>query len=278
MKIILSRKGLDSSINNLSNLLLNEKDLIVIPILEQGGKTKYKDLHLKQLDNIFNNPSYSKALSPNTLCHADPNLTNLFNDKNFVGSLGQVDTAQTHLENQNVGIGDLFIFFGVFTMGNEKDNKIEIDNMLYRKHIMFGYLQIGDIIYPNQITQQQKLEYEKKYPWLVSNPHWNTDLYKSKNNCIYVARNYSTFSNKLKGYGMFNYKEKLVLTKENEIRPSVWDLPKALVGCEMSYHTKDNYKSYGFQSATRGQEFVIQDNKLIEKWAIKLIKKYSKRN
>ncbi len=278
MKIILSRKGLDSSFKDLSNLLLNQKDLIVLPILEQDGISSYKDLQIKCIDKILNNPNYSKALSPSTLCHADPNLTNLFNDKNFVGSLGQVDIAQKHLENQSVGIGDLFIFFGVFTMGYEENNEIKIDNMLYRKHIMYGYLQVGDIIYPNQITKQQRLDYESKYPWLINNPHWNTTLCKSKNNCIYVARNYSTFSNKIKGWGVFKYNKKLVLTKDNEIRPSVWNLPKALVGCEMSYHTKDNYKSYGFQSASRGQEFVIQDNKLIEKWAIKLIKKYSKRN
>ena len=44
----------------------------------------------------------------------------------------------------------------------------------------------------------------------------------------------------MKGYGMFNYSKELVLTKEGYSR-SHWELPKCLIGKNISYHKESNY-------------------------------------
>lgn len=42
----------------------------------------------------------------------------------------------------------------------------------------------------------------------------------------------------------------------------------------MTYHTEKSWKDGYFQSAARGQEFVVEENQAIEMWARRLIEKY----
>jgi hypothetical protein len=44
-------------------------------------------------------------------------------------------------------------------------------------------------------------------------------------------------------------------------------LPACFKGATISYHTEKSWKEGYFQSAARGQEFVIQENVDISKWA-----------
>ena len=43
----------------------------------------------------------------------------------------------------------------------------------------------------------------------------------------------------------------------------------------MTYHTKDSFRKGYFKSACRGQEFVIEENKEVEKWAKTIIREHS---
>jgi len=48
---------------------------------------------------------------------------------------------------------------------------------------------------------------------------------------------------------------------------SQWDLPQLFREVPISYHSKDSWKVEGyFQSAHRGQEFVVQGERKIEWW------------
>ena len=289
MRVILSRKGLDSAFDTLANMLIFSYDseqkkpnaeMVMLPIPDKASKTTYNYLNfcnnISKSKKILDALNQYKNIDKETTCHVDPNIVNFFMKKKFLGSIGQVDQAQTHLENHKVGVGDLFIFFGLFNDWGDTHNVL-FTATKRQDHIVFGYLQIGEIIYTNALTQKQRKDYEKKYPWLINQPHWNEDYKDRKNNCIYIARETCTFDEKIKGYGMFNYNKELVLTKQGENSPTHWQLPKDLQGLDISYHTKANQKEDYFQAVCRGQEFVIEECPQAENWAINLIKKYSKR-
>ena len=73
------------------------------------------------------------------------------------------------------------------------------------------------------------------------------------------------------------YQKDLILTKQGQSKYSHWNLPNELKGLEISYHTQNSYKEDYFQSACRGQEFVIEESPNAEKWAQNLIKTHTKR-
>ena len=121
VKVILSRKGVDSGNSQMSNLVVKNGDkteIVMIPIPSDIDKVPYKELSFSQDDKIN---SYTKGYIESktkkqhgldTICHADPNLRNFFGDPKFLGSIGQVGASLSHLRNQDIKEKDIFIFFG----------------------------------------------------------------------------------------------------------------------------------------------------------------------
>lgn len=137
-------------------------------------------------------------------------------------------------------------------------------------HVIFGYFQIDEFLKVKNIQWDKKNEWMKYHPHIQNKKYANDEL-----NTIYVAKEKLSFNKKLAGAGTFDYNEKLILTKKNHLK-SQWKLPKIFEPVDITYHpnpwriSKKSEKKY-FQSASRGQEFVIKENKKIEKWAINLI-------
>lgn len=164
-----------------------------------------------------------------------------------------------------VGVGDIFLFFGWFQRTSMDNGKIFFDNYAQNQHIIFGYLQIGRIIY-----QDDNVEIPD---WMSSHPHFG---YDDPTNTIYVAREKLSWNEKCSGAGTFNFHKDLVLTKEGlQFSRSQWDLPKIFKGISISYHDSGSWKNEYFQSAERGQEFVVTCTKEIEEWAKRLINKHA---
>lgn len=103
-----------------------------------------------------------------------------------------------------------------------------------------------------------------KYPHKI-----NQDL--RKKSTVYVASDKLSFNKKLLGWGTFRLNNKLVLTKQGSNARSQWELPSFFKDVKITYHSSKSWKSTYFQSAHRGQEFVIEENAEITKWAEKLI-------
>jgi len=72
------------------------------------------------------------------------------------------------------------------------------------------------------------------------------------------------------GGGCFNYHPNLVLTKNGESRGR-WNLKDFFGKVEINDCGKDPWKKDYFQSPDIGQEFVIEDNKKVTKWAKEII-------
>lgn len=279
MRIILSRKGVDSGNCKASNLVIfdcqGKSEMIMIPIPSSNDKIAYKDVTFskdKEKDLYVKNYLKNFKIDLSSLCHMDPNLSNYLDEPNFLGSVGQIGSSQSHLENQEIQKDDLFIFFGKYEI--QKFSQTKVEKIAKDKHIMFGYLQIGEIICPNDPKNGGRASYEEKYPWIKNQPHWNFEKYKNiESNRIYIAREKCSFDESIKGFGMFNFSEDLILTK-NGRSISKWELPKPLMNLKITYHNESNYKEDYFQSASRGQEFVIEKNEKAEKWAVELIKNH----
>jgi hypothetical protein len=221
---------------------------------------------MKQLNPKIKADKNWSELNHETHCHVDPDIyTSVIpRKKGWKAVFGQIDAAQSHLNNNNVQVGDIFLFFGWFQKTNFIGNKLVFDRADKGKHIIFGYLEIGQIIYPQKETELPE--------WIKSHPHlrYGSRAYGSSNT-LYIAQERLSWNAKYQGWGTFNFKEDLVLTKTGCYTRSQWDLPEIFRGKDISYHSAKSWKSNYFQSAARGQEFIVNCTQEIEDWTKKLI-------
>lgn len=285
MKIILSRKGFDSSAGGYpSPHLVDSGGLISFPIPEDEKVSKgvtYSDLMVDQ------NYSYLdlmqqlgiKKYTKSTFVHLDPDInTSVIQRKHpeWRGIFGQSSAAQSHLARKEIQVGDLFLFFGWFKDVMRTASGYRYVNGTHR-HIIWGYMQVGEI---EPIDKAQ--EYDD---WKLLHPH-----YKCRDrdmNTAYIAARSLSFDSSISGCGTFKYNNSLVLTKSGQRKRSIWQLPRSFhpsMGTRMSYH-EDLYSKSGkpvwqlsddhctLQTVGRGQEFVIEGNNEVDVWARDLIQR-----
>lgn len=274
MKVILSRKGFDSAAGGYPSPILPDGTLLSLPIPDSDpdNQIKYSDLKIKGNTylEIMNQLGFN-GFNKKSVCHLDPDIyCNIFpRPDNWQAAFGQISAAQSHLESAHIGVGDLFLFFGFFqqTRFNHKKQLEFIPNT--QKHIIFGYLQIQNIY---KISNQLSFDTKKTPDWLSYHPHCTPTRKKHANNTIYLASENSSWDKELAGFGTFKYNKALVLTQKGRSR-SRWRLPDFMRELEITYHDSSNWKDNYFQSASRGQEFVIEEDINVEEWATTLINK-----
>lgn len=254
IKIILSRKGMDTSIGKLASPIFTDNNTMVslpIPILIEKEKQeenldnqkKYNDsLKNKEIDGVS---SYSELINKlsnskignDWLYHFDP----LINTKeNSILCFGQSEAAAKYLLNNLIenkenedwkGKGVykipenetiIFLFFGRYHFVEKEDG-----NYVYTKykkgknayenkdlHLVWGYMVVDEIINMNN-------EYHKKQAGKFNcHPH-STKFYTQKdNNIIFLPK-----ENKSK---VLDFSENLILTNLNRdpIAMSIWDKNK----------------------------------------------------
>jgi hypothetical protein len=276
MKVILSRKGFDTSYGGFPSFILPDNTLLSLPI-PSDDTTRYSDIKTVDGVSYFNlirnvKPKIKfggkfKWLTHQSKCHLDPDLReeSITRPKGWRPLFGQVNAAQSHLENHNVKKDDIFLFFGLFRRVKMINAKLSFDSDSSPIHIIYGYLQIG---------KKYKITLNSRFPAkLEYHPHLQKKYRMQSNNAIYEACDWLTLNPDFPGAGVFHYHPSLVLTKPG-YKSSRWSLPEIFKGLKISYH--HNTKSYGwrdniFYSALRGQEFVIEENVSVSKWVKGLI-------
>jgi hypothetical protein len=278
MKFILSRKGFDAEYGKIPSPILPDNRLISLPI-PSDDNIRYNDL---RLDNNTNYYSLVKSLSSykrkiiikmSDTCHLDPDIYRnvLKRNKKWLPIFGQIGAAQSHLELHNIKGGDVFLFFGWFRHTIEQNGKIIFDkNKRDDLHIIFGYFQIG------RILKHVKDDYED---WMAYHPHISSQKrLEDKTNCIYIAQPHLSWNRNLPGASPFFYCIKpLILTKKKADKSymsrSKWHFSENTFGkkVRISYHTENSYNQCYFQSAKRGQEFVLEECKEVEQWGRRII-------
>ena len=265
MKVSLSRKGFDSGYGRIHSPILPDGTLLSFPIPDPDSSGNPFD------SLVFEDKSYYdiiKELSPKTkiisqdTCHLDPDLNEYCKPREagWKPSFGQTGAALSHLKNNDFGINDLFLFFGWF-----KQTELYNGHLRYCKgapsiHVIFGYLQVGGIIDKKDDVPS----------WLENHPHAD-DRHWEKDNCIFTPNQNLTFMNNSPGAGLLKFDPKRILTKTGCSR-TIWDLPDFFKEIEMTYHSQNSWKDYGFKSADKGQEFVFcPDDKAME-WIKDILK------
>ena len=256
MKIILSRKGFDSGYGGMPSPILPDGTMLSMPIPSNGDRVLYNDLHYER----FSYRDIISQLKPNSNiisseCHLDPDIRRdvIARKEGWRPAFGQVGAAQSHLSNQGVDVGDIFLFFGWFRHTAIKNGKLSFVGPLSGFHVIYGYMQVGEIITnPDDVPE-----------WLKSHPHACGDRWQ-KNNAIYIASDRLSLDPNLPGAGCFEYSEVLRLTKLGCCR-SVWSLPTFFKDIEISYN-RNAWRKDGFHSAAKGQEFVFEANEDVIKW------------
>ena len=274
MKIILSRKGFDSSYGGYPSPILPDGRLISLPIPSSDSDT-YEGLHLDGYNSYYD---LMKSLKPNiryygsqhvlrqdTRCHLDPDIFRDVQkrDKGWKPMFGQINQSQTHLKNQGVKEDDLFIFFGWFRRTKSNGTSLSFDGNEPDLHVMYGYLQIGLI---KQVDNHCNIPC-----WMSSHPHTSRNRKNVPTNTIYVARDTASWNADIPGAGVFRFGDALILTKKGYSR-SKWQLPEFFREVTISRHSAASWNKEGyFKSVDIGQEFVIQDSNKVEDWAKSLI-------
>lgn len=266
MKVILSRKGFDSSCGGQASPILPDGTLLSMPIPSADEK-KYNEFYWEGLTylEIIKQLNPKTTLNDNSHCHLDPDLRNgtLNRGDEWKPAFGQTGSSLTELRDNGVKEGDLFLFFGWFKKTEYHNGQLRYMPKSPNLHVIYGYMQIGSIVESvNQIPD-----------WLKYHPHANFDNYKvawrKKQNIIYLPTEKLSFAPDLAGSGTFNFRQELVLTKGGYSR-SRWNFPDSMRGTPIS-HNPNGWKKDYFQSAARGQEFIMYTSFSVMDWVRKVI-------
>lgn len=275
-KIILSRKGFDSQYGGRPSPILPDGTMISFPIPAEDYETvsaTYGKLRCENLAYIdLMKQLKVKNIEDSTNVHLDPDINYSVierKSKDWKAILGQCKGSATHLANQGVGKGDIFLFFGWFKNVILTEQGYKYDSADGNgRHVIWGYMEIDDVI---------NIEENREYPeCYLAHPHFE---YRNwKNNTAYVATDKLSFNPKMSGSGVFKFDERLALSCDSE-RRSFWKLPKFFHpdnGVSITHNInpakwwiKDDYCI--LRSADIGQEFVISENSEIEQWARNII-------
>jgi hypothetical protein len=259
MKVILSRKGCDSGEQSgqMASPILPCGCLCSIPIPYSSGVSYAKIWFGKRtLPHIC----HGIKADWKSLAHLDPDLcleSLAIRPPGWRAAFGQSSAAQGHLKNQEVGKGDLFLFFGWFKRTEGSGDKLKFVSGDPGRHIIYGWLQVGQVV---DVSDPTSLPADLRF--LAEHPHVKFRKLERGRNAIYVSAHGGL------GAGLFKtISEELVLTKEGSHIRSEWRLPSPAFKSvfekqDLSYHSRTSRWSQSdgcieLTAVSRGQEFVF---------------------
>ena len=144
---------------------------------------------------------------------------------------GQCGAAQSHLRRQGVGLGDVFLFFGLFADEVSRE----------RHHRLYGYMRVDNIIEGDALRLDHGVIQAAPRPHPHTMGDWNA------NNCLYAG------PGKLAAHSDAGLR---LTTEGGPLR--LWDVPPWLAETGLSYHGRPERWHDGDQLeiVSRGQEFV----------------------
>jgi hypothetical protein len=280
MKLILSRKGFDSSAGGKPSPIFPDGTMISLPIPDKASPIAYRDIAGNQhasvgelvKDLASRPPAHRAHLDPDLSAHALPRL------RGWRPLFGQEGAAEKHLENHNVGAGDVFVFFGRFRRVERAGSEWRYVRSCRPVHVIFGWLQVAERV---PVCEWPDTEEWAKY-------HPQMHLGKHPTNVLCVATDRLKLpglkSPAVPGAGLFPaFTPELQLTEPSCSKASLWLLPKWFHpnqrGSALTYHidqsrwrlVKDGVM---LTAVGRGQEFVLDCDHYPEaiSWVADLLK------
>ncbi|MBD3728241.1 MAG: hypothetical protein IE933_00895 [Sphingomonadales bacterium] len=221
MKIVFSRKGFDSAAGGGASPIVGGRPVSLPIPAGVASRTSYGDLGLGELAGQASRGRHG----PGDLCHHDPMF---LPDGRCV--FGQCGAAQTHLINRGVGVGDVFLFFGLFR--EEETGEPH--------HRIFGWLEVERCVTLSGASAETLAPYAALgHPHALA-PHGTNDM-------LWCGP----------GATAPRASSPLRLTVAGG-PPSLWHRPPWLKRGGLSYHDRaDRWLRGGrLRAVARGQEFV----------------------
>ena len=210
-------------------------------------------------------------MSGRNLIHLDPDLNfdayryrkNRPAWQQWRGMLGQAGIAQSHLDKQGVGSGDVFLFFGLYRQVEQTAQGWRFVRGAPELHVLWGWLHV-DQKYRVADLGPNDLSWAFHHPHLFSN-------YRDDKNTVYAASTKLDLGGDdqldIAGWGVFpKFDRRLVLTDPNGPGVSQWRIPRWFYPDgnrpPLTYHPdrrrwrRDANHAY-LRSVGRGQEFVL---------------------
>lgn len=266
MKIILSRKGLDSSFGAVPSPLFPDGTLWSLPIPAAagcGGTLRYGDVRFgaHALGDLVRDLSRGRIAATQHV-HLDPDLchAHLARMPGWRPLFGQCGAAETHLQAQGVGPGDLFVFFGWFRHAERVSAGYRYVAGAPDLHVLFGWLRVAARLSLNHETTVP--------PWARYHPHCQQGGFAAPNSLYIAAERLDLpgVPGAWPGAGRWaRFRPQLQLTAPAMLR-SVWRLPAWFhpLGRDtaLSYHARpDRWQHHEdhvlLRTVGRGQEFVL---------------------
>jgi hypothetical protein len=221
LKIIFSRKGFDSRAGGAPSPIIDGRPISLPIPTQRRSETAYRDLGLEEIVESVTKGRLTGA----SLCHYDP----MFERGRC--AFGQTGAAQVHLKNSGVGVGDVFLFFGLFSNPDGSD----------RHHRIFGFLVVEEVVAlgPQPEAARQPTGFSQRHPHTIG--EWN------QNNTFYL------------GHGQVATVANEALRLSHVGGPvSRWRVPPWLRSAGLTYHGKEDRWDGDdtLTVAARGQEFV----------------------
>ena len=218
---MLSRKGFDSASGGAPSPIIDGRPTSIPIPARARSETTYGDLRLGPVVERATKGRFTAA----SLCHDDP----MFEGGRC--AFGQTGAAQSHLANNGVGVGDVFLFFGLFADPDGRD----------RHHRIFGYLEVSEVarLGTEPVRSSQPRGFRRRHPHTIGT--WNA------NNTIYS------------GPGTTAVTDAPALRLSLPAGPvSHWTVPSWLRDAGLTYHGNPaRWRTDGtLRSVARGQEFV----------------------
>jgi len=284
MKLILSRKGFDSSAGGVPSPIFPDARMLSLPIPDKTSVVTYGDI---QFGGVSIGPLVEELTGgriPSTYrAHIDPDIVrdSLPRQPGWRPIFGQTGQAQGHLDRNKVGAGDLFVFFGLFRCVEDRNGVYHWVANDRPRHVLWGWLQVGEVLSLRTTTPAG-------CPWAEYHPHFHRG--RDSNNVIYVARDHLQTGRLAEdarpGAGVFRrFSPDLQLTAPNADTTSTWNLPgwfhPRRSQTPLTYH--GDLSRWGMlgsrtelRAVARGQEFVLDCNEYPEAadWAYELIQRH----
>ncbi|MCB5272211.1 MAG: hypothetical protein LHW56_10250 [Candidatus Cloacimonetes bacterium] len=294
MKIILSRKGFDSSFGGVASpVFTQDGKFLSLPIPlnspeaeRLGYDVSYNDLNLHghNYGHLVQDLSRNKRrnqLSGDMLVRLGLDLLKDVypkRDKAWRPLLGQLGSAQGHLKKQGIGTGDIFLFFGLYNWVKKENGLYSYEKGEKPFHLLWGWFQVEDVIDLDRPG-------DKIQDWMSHHPYFYMPGVKGK--ALYLGSRDLVIDEKViikgGGVGIYDkYREDLRLSRQGSGKCTDWLVPTFMYSEDKTklptYHqdpgrwTKEGDRC-GLKAVSIGQEFVFEseDHPGAIDWIVSLI-------
>lgn len=170
MKVVLSRKGMDSRAGGIPSPILPDGTLLSLPIPNEKSGVPYGDLVYKgrTYQQIIQQIHPTFDFQKHPFCHLDPDIYGVLKNKHagWKPAFGQYEIPAKHLDGQGVDVGDVFLFYGMFRQTEKlPDGTLHFVKGAPIQHIIYGYMVVSEILKDQDQTTKRKTMPEGKRLW-----------------------------------------------------------------------------------------------------------------